>query len=135
MPAISFGRDALIDALLTALPTGPASAPRFLALVGASGSGKSSALLAGLLPRLQAGAIPGSGSWIYLAPMAPGTRPLEMLARTVQPIFPGSTPAAIASLLEESPEALHRRAVQAVAAPSQRVVLVVDQCEELFSPS
>ncbi|MGH2409455.1 MAG: hypothetical protein ACRDGS_03695, partial [Chloroflexota bacterium] len=118
---------------IATLRSAPPNAPRFLALVGASGSGKSSTLLAGLLPRLQAGAIPGSEAWIYLTPMAPGTRPLEMLARTAHPLLPGSAPEAIRSLLEESPEALHHLAARVATRPEQRVVLVVDQCEELFS--
>ncbi|HEY8286459.1 MAG TPA: TIR domain-containing protein, partial [Chloroflexota bacterium] len=129
-----FGRDDLIDELLTTLRAAAPTAPRFLALVGASGSGKSSVLLAGLLPRLQAGALPGSEGWIYLAPMAPGMRPLDMLALATQPIFPGSSPEAIRSLLDQSPEVLHRRAAEAITTVGQRVVLVVDQCEELFSP-
>jgi len=130
-----FGREALIDALIATLQSAAPAEPRFLALVGASGSGKSSALLAGLLPRLQAGALPGSKSWLYLAPMIPGTRPLEMLAGAIHPLMPGTTRAAIRSLLEESPEALHHLAARLAAQPEQRIVLVVDQCEELFSPA
>ncbi|MGH2412011.1 MAG: TIR domain-containing protein, partial [Chloroflexota bacterium] len=61
-----FGREDLVASLIATLRSAPPNAPRFLALVGASGSGKSSALLAGLLPRLQAGAISGSEAWIYL---------------------------------------------------------------------
>lgn len=55
---------------------------RLLVLFGASGSGKSSVILAGLLPALQRGTLPGSDRWIYLEPMTPGSRPLEKLART-----------------------------------------------------
>ena len=128
-----FGREDLVDSLIAALRSASPAEPRFLALVGASGSGKSSAMLAGLLPRLQAGALPGSESWIYLTPMIPGTRPLEMLARTIHPLMPGSTQAAIQSLLEESSEALHHLSARLATRPEQRLVLVVDQCEELFS--
>jgi len=128
-----FGREDLIDSLIAGLRSSPPAAPRFLALVGASGSGKSSALLAGLLPRLQAGAISGSETWIYPSPMIPGTRPLETLARTLHPLLPGSTQAAIQSLLEKSPEVLHHLAGRVAAPPEQRLVLIVDQCEELFS--
>jgi WD40 repeat protein/transcriptional regulator with XRE-family HTH domain len=128
-----FGREGLIESLIATLRSSEPSAPRFLALIGASGSGKSSVLLAGLLPRLQAGALPGSEAWIYLEPMVPGTHPLETFARTMHPLLPASTPAAVLSLLEESPEALHRLAAGATNRPGQRVVLVVDQCEELFA--
>jgi hypothetical protein len=61
-----FGRDALVHELLEELgtivtsesPTEPAS--RLLAVIGPSGSGKSSVMMAGLLPQLQTGALPGS---------------------------------------------------------------------------
>ncbi|HEY8285659.1 MAG TPA: TIR domain-containing protein, partial [Chloroflexota bacterium] len=72
-----FGRDSLVAALLAAVSAGLERGPRFLALVGASGSGKSSTVLAGLLPRLRAGALADSAEWIYLTPMTPGARPLE----------------------------------------------------------
>jgi len=83
-----FGRDRLVSELLNALAAGPGDAPRLLALVGASGSGKSSVMLAGLLPRLRAGALPGSVAWIYLPPMAPGAHPLAALARSLAPARP-----------------------------------------------
>ena len=51
---------------------------RFLAVVGPSGSGKSSVVRAGLVPRLRRGALPGSERW-YVAEMFPGAYPLEEL--------------------------------------------------------
>ena len=54
-----FGRDELVGDLLAALAAGR----RLVALVGPSGSGKSSVLAAGLVARLREGEIPGSGSW------------------------------------------------------------------------
>lgn len=53
-----FGRERLVAALVARLATAP-----LLALVGASGSGKSSLLRAGLLPALAAGVLPGSEAW------------------------------------------------------------------------
>lgn len=79
-----FGRDALIQELTHTMKGFLASArPRLLALLGPSGSGKSSVVMAGLLPRLQKGDIPGSADWVYLEPMVPGKRPLEALALTL----------------------------------------------------
>ena len=49
-----FGRDRLIGRMLEKLEHG-----RFLAIIGPSGSGKSSAVMAGLLPRLRGSARPG----------------------------------------------------------------------------
>ena len=128
-----FGRDALVAALLAALPVEPERAPRFLALVGASGSGKSSVVRAGLLPRLQAGALSGSAQWVYLTPLVPGTHPLDALARSLAEAMPASDPAAIHAALSASPQALDALTRRLVAPAGQRVVLVIDQCEELFA--
>src|SRR5207247_22419 len=65
-----FGRERLIDELLAALAAGRQNEheARLLAIIGPSGSGKSSVVMAGLLPRLRAGALPGSEEWLYLDP-------------------------------------------------------------------
>lgn len=57
-----FGREQLLDGLLTNLR----SEPRFLGVLGPSGSGKSSVVRAGLVPRLRQGKIPGSKRWEIL---------------------------------------------------------------------
>src|ERR1044072_685752 len=50
-----FGRETHVDAMLTLLETS-----RFLAVVGSSGSGKSSLVFAGLIPALKEGQLAGS---------------------------------------------------------------------------
>jgi DNA-binding SARP family transcriptional activator/WD40 repeat protein len=65
-----FGREQTVARAIARLVDG-----RFLALVGASGSGKSSLLRAGVLHALEAGALPASERWSY-ALMRPGTHPL-----------------------------------------------------------
>jgi hypothetical protein len=137
-----FGREALLEALLQtlaaalALPPPGAEAERLLGVVGPSGSGKSSVVLAGLLPRLQRGALAGSRDWVYLDPLVPGVRPMEGLALTLLGRIPQrSLPTLFADLLEESGRALHLLASSLARRPGQRVVLVVDQFEELFSPA
>ncbi len=57
-----FGRDSLLERLLAALAAGQ----RLIGLVGPSGSGKSSVVAAGLIPRLRGGALPGSDRWIFM---------------------------------------------------------------------
>src|SRR5206468_830026 len=49
-----------------------------LAVVGVSGSGKSSVIAAGLLPSLRAGLLPGSDSWTQ-ASIRPGEHPIDEL--------------------------------------------------------
>jgi hypothetical protein len=69
-----FGRDADRDRLIDKMQQHP-----FVALVGASGSGKSSVVRAGLLPALARGALPDSRDWHMLV-MRPGRHPLRALA-------------------------------------------------------
>ena len=71
-----FGRDHFVEKLVSRLRADP----RFLALLGPSGSGKSSVVLAGLIPRLAAGDLPGSRSWGTVT-IRPGADPFSELAR------------------------------------------------------
>jgi WD40 repeat protein len=131
-----FGRERLIAAALARLQAAPTAGPRFLGLVGASGAGKSSLLLAGVLPRLRAGALPGSAAWSYLEPLVPGAHPLEALSVTLGRALPASSLRAIRADLGEGARVLHRLASRLVSeptSPTSRVVLVVDQAEELFT--
>jgi DNA-binding SARP family transcriptional activator len=57
-----FGRESLVAELVAAVGAGT----RLLALVGPSGSGKSSVIRAGLLPALRRGASPGSRQWVVV---------------------------------------------------------------------
>jgi WD40 repeat protein/DNA-binding SARP family transcriptional activator len=68
-----FGRERLIADMVARLAGAP-----FMGIVGPSGSGKSSALRAGLLPALAAGVLPGSARWA-LALLRPGEHPLRAL--------------------------------------------------------
>jgi WD40 repeat protein/transcriptional regulator with XRE-family HTH domain len=129
-----FGRE-----LLTARLVGHLREHQFLAIVvGASGSGKSSIVRAGLIPalkragRLADGTLPphGSAHWpIYI--ITPGTHPLEALAgipfdkQNQAPDFP----ALIQGMLHDE-HTLHRLATSSSA---KKLLLVVDQFEELFT--
>jgi hypothetical protein len=122
-----FGRDAFIDDLIASLRANP----RFLAVIGASGSGKSSVVMAGLLPRLHDDALPGSEKWVYLDPFVPGTRPVEALSIALARHLPHKAQAAIdEDLLHPSARGLHRLAKQI---SQTRLVLYIDQFEELFT--
>lgn len=75
-----FGREALTDLLLERLAERLDSVPRFLAIIGASGSGKSSVVRAGLVPALR-WQQPSSG-WPMII-MTPTAHPLEALAASL----------------------------------------------------
>jgi len=135
-----FGRDTLINELATALEGALAAeekgqqCARLLTVIGPSGSGKSSVVMAGLLPRLREGRLPGSKQWIYLDPIVPGTRPLEALTLALSEHLPDKSLKAIREDLEDdSARGLHLLATKLAKRPGAKVVLLVDQFEELFT--
>ncbi len=125
-----FGRERLVDSLVARLgETGDGA--RLLAVVGPSGSGKSSAVRAGLLPALRRGALPGSERW-FVAEMLPGPTPLRELEAALRRVAAG-TVSGLASLLANDDAGLEA-AVDAVLPDDEAaLVLVVDQLEELFT--
>ena len=123
-----FGREALTARLVERLGQA-ARAGRFLAIVGPSGSGKSSAVRAGLIPALRAGELPGAERW-RIALMLPGSRPFRELAAALQSIDPGCPPD-LGDRLERDGDLAD--AVAGLAPDDARVVLVIDQLEELWS--
>ena len=73
-----FGREQVVAEAVGHLVEG-----RFLALVGPSGSGKSSLLRAGLMPALGSGALPGSDRWAFSV-IRPGNHPLAALGQALE---------------------------------------------------
>lgn len=69
------GREALVKEMVDRLRGNP----RFLAVVGPSGSGKSSVVQAGLFPALRRGEVPGSEDW-HLLSFRPGADPHAALS-------------------------------------------------------
>lgn len=124
-----FGRDAEIRKVLDRLRDAP-----FLAVIGPSGSGKSSLVLAGVLPALRGGRLAGSADWPVVI-MVPGARPVEALAVALDPLDPGRSRNRLLEELRGSPLAL-RLEVNALLRDrprEARLVLVVDQFEEIFT--
>ncbi len=124
-----FGRDTDVAALLARV-----AASRLLAVVGASGSGKSSLVRAGLLPSLRRGALAGSAEWPQVLLNA-GARPLLELAAGVATAL--NQPAGeVMSALEAGGGGLDdvlRRAASGSGTAPARVVIVIDQFEEIFT--
>ena len=117
-----FGREDQIKRVLAQL-----TAVRFVAVVGASGSGKSSFVRAGLLPGI--GAAASGDATTCIAVLTPGAHPVDALARAVAAATGGSA-CALADDLHGDPDALERAACQAGGAG---LVVAVDQFEELFT--
>ena len=72
-----FGRERLVGEMLARL-----AGASLLGVVGPSGSGKSSAVRAGLLPELAGGVLPGSEAWTQTL-LRPGEHPLRALERAI----------------------------------------------------
>ncbi|MEM1367611.1 MAG: ATP-binding protein, partial [Cyanobacteria bacterium P01_H01_bin.15] len=124
-----FGRERQVDELLARL-----GRSHFLAVLGASGSGKSSLVRAGLLPPLHKGYLTGGGSHWRAGLMRPGESPIRNLAETL----------ALSELPAQQEESERETSVSpqvpsheedlgmARLAPQENLLVVVDQFEELF---
>jgi WD40 repeat protein len=124
--AIFFGRQRTVAEIVALLAD-----RRLVAVVGPSGSGKSSVVRAGVIPALRDGALPGSAQWRSYPPIVPGANPLTSLARLLAPPDAGDTWAdqQVAAMLS-SPGHL----AKLVAALGDTPALIcVDQFEELFT--
>ncbi|MBW4449081.1 MAG: caspase family protein [Spirirestis rafaelensis WJT71-NPBG6] len=153
-----YGRESLIQQLIHQLRD-----RSFLAVVGASGSGKSSVVQAGVIPQLRLGKqIPSSEQWL-IRTLRPGANPIEVLAQRLggersgrggewetrgqgdkgttgqrddeNNSFPPSPPSPPPHLLLEG--ILHQGVESFVYwlrnRPEPMIVLVIDQFEELFT--
>jgi formylglycine-generating enzyme required for sulfatase activity len=130
-----FGREAFTGDLAAAVRRSS-----FVTVVGASGSGKSSVVRAGLVPRLRA---EREQVW-DIATMVPGARPLEALAAALLPHLLDPAATEVDRLAEVSKLARHFEergvALATVVARvlgkqpgTDRLLLVVDQWEELYT--
>lgn len=132
-----FGREKQIDELLKKLRT-----TRFLAVIGASGSGKSSLVKSGLIPALYSGFMSGAGSSWRITTFRPGSDPIGNLAealskdgilynhkeedeeKTLKPINE--------AILRRSNFGLFETYKQSGLDPRNNLLVLVDQFEELF---
>jgi WD40 repeat protein len=122
--ALFFGRERLTEELVERFRAG-----RFLAVFGASGSGKSSLLRAGLVARLRA-----EGEFGPVLLLTPGPHPLEACAAQLAAAT-GAAPVALHDQLRADSRALHLTVLQALAdrPAAAGLTLVVDQFEEVFT--
>jgi WD40 repeat protein len=110
-----FGRDALVQRLLDKLK----QEPSFLAVLGPSGSGKSSLVQAGLIPNLKQGKLSGSQRW-GVKLIRPFSDPFEELSKAGFPLPNEELKIRTAQWLKQHPN-------------NDRIVLAIDQFEEVFT--
>lgn len=103
-----YGRDDEIEQLLRALRLHP-----FIAVIGPSGSGKSSLVAAGLAPRLRKSRAFGSGEW-DVRTLRPGPQPLDRLKESLG-------------------DRVDLQTWRPKDVPGSRLLLIVDQFEETFT--
>ncbi|MEN8235664.1 MAG: extracellular solute-binding protein, partial [Actinomycetota bacterium] len=123
-----FGREDLVSVLTPRLAD---PVPGCLVLVGASGIGKSSILNAGLIPALREGVVDGSERW-RIVKMHPGVHPYGELAGVLRQVAVDADPQVLGHLTWG--DIGIGEAITAVFDdPSDEILLVVDQFEELFT--
>src|SRR5262245_10005292 len=128
-----FGRDEQCDDLLARL-----ARRRLVAVVGMSGSGKSSLVRAGLLPALDRGYLPSAGSSWHIAVFRPGSDPVGNLARglaarrTPAGVTADDDAGEIRKRLERSSLGLASVAHTLLGDGGDSLLVVADQFEEIF---
>ncbi|MCB9436627.1 MAG: protein kinase [Anaerolineales bacterium] len=125
---VFFGREALVNQLMERMKDG-----RFLAVVGPSGSGKSSLVKAGLVPLLRKGVMLKSDKW-FIANFVPSVNPIEELATALLSVALRPLPN-LYQLLTESEQGLSTAAQQILEGTEGDLLLVIDQFEEVFTMS
>jgi WD40 repeat protein/DNA-binding SARP family transcriptional activator len=123
-----FGRNDLLDELLARLRCHDHRG-RLILVVGGSGSGKSSVVRAGLLPRIRRGEVGGSGTW-FVATMLPGSGPFDELAESLRHISTVDDKRLAEDLADTGGI---DRALRRIIPDGGQVLLLVDQFEELFT--
>jgi hypothetical protein len=132
-----FGRNNEVDQLLARLRS-----DRFLAVVGASGSGKSSLVRAGLIPALHRGRFYDNNAWVHswrVAVCRPGDDPFRELANALPDLDSHATGDARIRAITAAAETLRSgtdglgRTIAGLVPAGEYTLLVIDQFEELFT--
>jgi len=125
-----FGREKVTDKLVKRLAE-VHEFGRFLAVIGPSGSGKSSLVKAGLIPALWRGELPGSEKW-FIVEMLPGAHPLDELEIALTRVAANQS-GSLNEQLSRDQRGLIRAAQLILPNDGSELVLIIDQFEEVFT--
>ena len=126
-----FGRNSNRDEIIARLLQN-----RFVSVIGASGTGKSSLVLSGVIPRLLAENSEGKRSWSYLV-LRPNNSPIDALATELSNLsaaagFAFISPMAAKTALYNDSEGLADVVNRIRRNLRQQIILVIDQFEDIF---
>jgi DNA-binding SARP family transcriptional activator/WD40 repeat protein len=122
------GREALVGELVERVRVGAGAG--LTLVVGASGSGKSSVVRAGVIPAIRSGVLDGDHQW-FVTTMMPGGSPFKELAEAIRQTAVTELDG-LAGALRDGALSLDAAARLALP-PGGRLLLVVDQFEEIFT--
>ena len=133
-----FGRDGCVEHML-----GRLASTRFLAVLGSSGTGKSSLVETGLLSALDMGLLPGAGARWRVVDFRPAGAPLRNLARRLLEVERAETEQAgvqvddvaidlLRTRLKREPGAIVNWCREGHLPRRTNLLILVDQFEELF---
>jgi WD40 repeat protein len=109
---------------------------RFVTVIGASGSGKSSLIYCGVLPRIKKSFVNDSNAWKIL-PFRPGNDPIGNLTDIFAETISGSenkeaARESVSAMLNSNPDGITAVVKEMVIKGNEKALILVDQFEELF---
>ena len=130
-----FGRDCQIREVVEKI-----SDNKFVAIIGSSGSGKSSLINAGIIPCITEASNNRAGSSLRVVNLKPGLSPIDNLAKALVGNTSNirfndsekSQPDKISSLLLNKPDGLSEALRKTAKDSQEEILLVIDQFEDLF---
>lgn len=125
-----FGREGTVHAMVSRLSRG-----RFLAVLGSSGSGKSSLVRTGLFDALEIGLMADAGPRWRIVELRPGADPIENLAAALMADGSDTSEQArglMTAFLLRGPRAIIEWCQDGHLPPGENLLLYIDQFEELF---
>ncbi|MGJ3240822.1 MAG: protein kinase domain-containing protein [Anaerolineae bacterium] len=124
-----YGRETLIKSLIKSMGA-DGMMGRFMAVVGPSGSGKSSVVRAGLIPAIRNEQIEGLPTQ-YISTMIPGTRPMRALEGAILRVASRASVSLMETIAQNSYDL--NEILQDALPENGEMLLLIDQFEELFT--